>query len=72
MNEHLVVVGFDEIVSNKYIECIIRAVKAKKINGYSIVDLESARSNIEKRIEKLQYKPREVYYLNDIDRKSVV
>lgn len=66
MNEHLVVVGFDEIVSNKYIECIIRAVKAKKINGYSIVDLESVRSNIEKRIEKLQYKPREVYYLNDI------
>lgn len=37
---HLVVVGFDEIVSNKYLSCIKEAIELGEIDSYSIIDLE--------------------------------
>ena len=36
---HLVVVGFDEIVLNKYLELVDEAIKGGILDGFSIVDL---------------------------------
>ncbi|SEN33855.1 hypothetical protein [Lihuaxuella thermophila] len=62
---HLVVVGFDEIVSNKYLSCIQEAISAGAIDSYSIIDLESQREEIIKRIESLELKPENVFFLPD-------
>lgn len=45
--EQLVVIGFDEIVSNKYIVVIEEAIKNGKISTYSIIDLKSAQKEID-------------------------
>lgn len=60
---HLVVIGFDEIVSNKYLSCIELAFKKNVIDGYSIIDLKEEENNISKRIEKLKFKPENVFYI---------
>ncbi|MEK7152906.1 MAG: hypothetical protein AAB834_03090 [Patescibacteria group bacterium] len=60
---HLVVIGFDEIVSNKYMSCIADAISAKAIDGYTVIDLKSQKPFIESRIAKLSLKPEAVYYL---------
>lgn len=62
---HLVVIGFDDIVSDKYISCIAHAIEAQAIDGYSIVDLASERATIEQRVAKLSLKPENIYYLPD-------
>ncbi|HGD1956441.1 TPA: hypothetical protein ACINWZ_000563 [Streptococcus agalactiae] len=64
---HLVVVGFDEIVSNKYITCIEEAIKNGDIDGYSVIDLKSQRNSINKRIENVDVKPINVYFIPDPD-----
>lgn len=60
---HLVVVGFDEIVANKYIACIDEAIKQGYIDGYSIIDLESQKDEIEKRISSIDLKPNNTYFI---------
>lgn len=60
---NLVVVGFDEIVANKYLPCIREAIEAGHVDSYSVIDLESERSTIEERIQGVALKPREVVYL---------
>lgn len=60
---HLAVVGFDEIVARKYLPCIEVAVRAGHLDAYSIVDLESARAEIDERVASVSFKPREVVYL---------
>lgn len=49
---HLVVVGFDEIVSNKYISCIEEAKEKNIIDGYSIIDLKTEENFINERLKK--------------------
>ena len=49
---HLVVVGFDEIVLNKYLELIDEAIKEDVLDGFSIVDLSKERDEIEKRLKR--------------------
>jgi hypothetical protein len=61
--EHLVVIGFDDIVANKYITCIEEAINQKYIDGYSVIDLEIQRGEIENKIEKLKLKPENVIFL---------
>ncbi|MFI6847086.1 hypothetical protein ACIBJD_20955 [Kitasatospora sp. NPDC050467] len=56
-------VGFDEIVANKYLPCIRDAIEAGYVDSYSVIDLESERSTIEERIHGVDLKPREVVYL---------
>lgn len=62
---HLVVVGFDEIVSNKYLPCIQEAINEEIIDSYSVIDLESQRVAIEERIEAISLQPRTTVYLPD-------
>ncbi|WP_327345515.1 hypothetical protein [Streptomyces europaeiscabiei] len=62
---HLIVVGFDAIVANKYIPCIRNAVQSGHIDSYSIIDLESQRSAIEQRVHAVDLKPRGIVYLPD-------
>ncbi|MGW2081933.1 hypothetical protein ACWCOW_34310 [Streptomyces sp. NPDC001939] len=56
-------VGYDEIVANKYLTCIRDAVEAGYIDSYSVIDLESERPAVERRIQGADLKPREVVYL---------
>lgn len=62
---HLIVIGFDEIVSNKYIVCIKKAIEDNYLDGYSIIELKSQRENIDRRIQKLYLKPETIYYIPD-------
>lgn len=62
---HLIVIGFDEIVANKYLPCIRDAMKSSYIDSYSIIDLESQRTEIDRRIQAASLKPRGVVYLPD-------
>lgn len=67
---HLIIVGFDEIVSNKYIDIIEKAIFKNAIDSYSIIDLESERRNIKIRIDKLKIKPKKQYYLKDVNNRE--
>ncbi|MGW6456674.1 hypothetical protein ACWF94_12250 [Streptomyces sp. NPDC055078] len=60
-------VGFDEIVANKYLTCIHDAVRSGHIDGYSIIDLESQRPAIAGRVQAVDLKPRGIVYLPDPD-----
>ncbi|MGW7539521.1 hypothetical protein ACWGKQ_00130 [Streptomyces sp. NPDC054770] len=62
---HLIVIGFDEIVANKYLPCIRDAITSGYIDSYSIIDLESQRTEIDRRIQAASLKPRGVVYLPD-------
>lgn len=64
---HLVVIGYDEIVSNKYTECFENAFNKGMINGYTIIDLLSEKENIESRIRKQSFLPEKVLYLDNIN-----
>lgn len=59
----LVVVGFDEIVANKYMPCIRQAVKDGYVDSYSIVDLQSERQAVEARLAGADPQPRKCIYL---------
>ena len=48
---HLVVVGFDEIVLNKYLELVDEAIRKWVLDGYSIVDLVKERAEVEKHLK---------------------
>lgn len=62
---HLVIIGFDEIVSNKYIDIVNSAIENGTIEGYLVFDLFSQKEEIEQRVEKLQVKPVSTIYLRD-------
>lgn len=70
IKEHVVVVGFDEIVSNKYLICIKEAIDRGYIDGYSIIDLESSKAEIVKRIDESICLPEKIYFLDDINQKN--
>ena len=38
MKKHLVIVGFDDIIADKYMETIEQAISNGHISGYSIID----------------------------------
>lgn len=63
MIHQLIVIGFDEIVANKYLSCIRRAVDDGHLDSYSIVELESERPAIEARLGSVDFQPRSVVYI---------
>lgn len=65
---HLVVVGFDEIVSNKYIYCIKKAVTLGFIDGFSVIDLKSQKTSVLSRLSKLNIRPDNIYFICDPDK----
>ena len=62
---YLVIIGFDEIVSNKYIDIFFEAIENGTIEGYLIFDLLSQSEEITRRVEKLRIKPISITYLQD-------
>ena len=64
-NTHLVIIGFDEIVVNKYLYIVNETIKKGVINGYSIIDLQKEKETVEKRIKKAEIKPKMTYYLSN-------
>jgi|GEM_PF-3367767 len=60
---HLAVIGFDEIVANKYMGPIIAAHAAGHISGYSVIDLELARHEVEERTSKVSFQPENIHYI---------
>jgi hypothetical protein len=62
---HLVVFGVDEIVVNKYMGCIADAIGTGRIDGYSIVDLESERYQVETRLKRCEPQPERRLFLSD-------
>lgn len=63
--KHLVIVGFDEVVSEKYMTCINEAIKKNVIDSYTVIDIKPQKKDIDKRIRNLKIKPENVYYLSD-------
>lgn len=63
MKKHLVIVGFDDIIADKYMGCIEQAISDKHINGYSIIDLFSHQDWIEQKLRKVNVQPELKYYL---------
>ena len=64
---HLVVVGFDEIVLNKYLELVDEAIRKWVLDGYSIVDLVKERAEVEKHLKRALIQPEQTYYLQTPD-----
>lgn len=62
---HLVIIGFDEIVANKYMACVRQAMRDGAIEGYSVVDLESERGAVEARLRVADPPPHETVFLPD-------
>src|SRR3989344_7230648 len=65
IKKHLVVVGFDEIVANKYVSCIEEAIKLGYIDSYSVIDLVSQKHWIDKKVQTLKLQPEKIYYIPD-------
>lgn len=65
VREHLIVVGFDDIVGDKYLSCIEEAINLGFIDSYSVIDLKSRKSEIDSKISSINLKPEGVYYLPD-------
>jgi len=67
---HLIIVGFDDIVGDKYLPCIEEAISLGFIDSYSVIDLESQKVEIDGKIASTNPKPEKVYYLPDSKRKN--
>lgn len=63
MKKHLVIVGFDDIVADKYMPSIEEAHYKGHIKGYSIIDLESNRDWIEGKLRKVNIQPDSKHYI---------
>ncbi|QUA52179.1 hypothetical protein [Aristaeella lactis] len=62
-NCHLLIVGFDEIVANKYMEVVLKCIQEGIVSGYSIIDLCGQERRIEKWIGETEAKPDACYYM---------
>lgn len=67
---HLIIVGFDDIIGDKYLLCIEEAINLGFIDSYSIIDLESQKVEIDGKIASITPKPEKVYYLPDSKKKN--
>lgn len=61
----LIVVGFDEIVANKYLPCIAAAIEQGHLESYAVIDLASQRTTIEARLQAAPLKPAAVAFVPD-------
>lgn len=66
---HLIVIGFDEIVVNKYAELIFEQIDSGAINSWTLIDLRSESRNISERLAHVRIMPTDTVLLDD-DRKG--
>lgn len=62
-HRHLVVVGFDEIVANKYLPTIRQAIAESHLDAYSVIDVAQNRAEVEERLRSADPPPAQVVYL---------
>jgi hypothetical protein len=62
---HLIIVGFSQLISHKYIPVFKNAMEEGYIDGYSVIDVESQKSDVNRRISSLEIKPEKIYFLPD-------
>lgn len=63
MKKHLVIVGFDDIIADKYMETIELAISTGHISGYSIIDFISNQDWIEHKLQKVSIQPELKYFI---------
>jgi hypothetical protein len=63
MKKHLIIVGFDDIIADKYMETIEQSISDGHINGYSIIDLSSNKDWIEQKLQKVNVQPELKYFI---------
>lgn len=62
---HLIVVGFGDLIPYKYLTTIKDAFDRGIIDGYSIVELVSQSEMIKQRLNKVDFKPAEIHFINN-------
>lgn len=65
MSRHLVIVGFGPVSGYKYSRCIRAAMQSGAIEGYSVVDLESQRDTVQRRLAGLPAQPIHTVFIPD-------
>lgn len=70
MKKHLLIVGFDDIIADKYMETIERAISNGHISGYSIIDLVSNQDWIEHKLQKVNTQPELKYFITVAKKES--
>ncbi len=70
MKKHLVIVGFDDIVADKYMDTIYQAITDSHIDGYSVIDLFSNQEWIEKKLQQVKVQPEIKYYIKSVKEKN--
>lgn len=63
MKKHLVIVGFDDIIADKYMETIEQTISDGHVNGYSIIDLFSNQDWVEQKLQKVNVQPELKYFI---------
>ena len=72
IKKQLVIIGFDEIVSNKYIDIINNAIENSILSCYSIIDLKTVKTEISRRIKKLKVPPKNELYISNYNSSDAV
>ncbi len=67
---HLLVVGFDEIVINKYITSINRYIEEGVISSWTLIDLASQKEQIKQRLKGAKIPPSKVIFIGDDDKNN--
>ena len=68
---HLVIVGLGDVVPYKYLECIKESIERGELDSYSVIDIQSQKEIIEKKIKSIDLKPENIFYLPDITKKNI-
>lgn len=64
-SKHLLIIWFGSVISWKYMRFIKEYIDSWIIEWYSIIDIESQRSNIENKISSILIKPIEQFFISD-------
>ena len=64
MKYHFVIVGYNQVINNKYMPILNETIKSGHINGYSVIDLNINKEKIKRMLHKNYIKPKHEYYLN--------
>ncbi|PIN93972.1 hypothetical protein COU54_00900 [Candidatus Pacearchaeota archaeon CG10_big_fil_rev_8_21_14_0_10_31_24] len=71
MKSHLIIVGLGEVIPYKYLECIKDSIDRGDLDSYSVIDIESQKESIERRIRSIKLKPENIFYLPDITKRNI-
>jgi len=64
---HLVIVGLGQVVPYKYLSCISEYVGRGVLDGYSIIDLETEKESVSRRVDATGLQPENVFFCSAAD-----